>query len=54
MAESGIYNGRQASFPGRSENMEQYGWLEHSARRAGKASRQELRQILVEQGFLLE
>jgi FMN reductase (NADPH) len=54
MAESGIYNGRQTSFPGRSESMEPYGWLEHSARRTGKASRQELRQILVEQGFLLE
>jgi nitroreductase len=54
MAATGIYTGRQASFPGREGVMENYGWLEHSPRRAAKAARTDLREVLEEQGFLLK
>jgi hypothetical protein len=51
MAASGIYAGRQVPVPGKPEEMEDYGWLEHSARRASTASRTHLRQIIEKQGF---
>ncbi|MEW6093871.1 MAG: nitroreductase family protein [Chloroflexota bacterium] len=54
MAATGIYTGRQAPFPGREGEMENYGWLEHSARRAARAARTNLREVLEEQGFLLK
>ncbi len=54
MAATGIYTGRQAPFPGREGVMENYGWLEHSARRAAKAARTDLREVLEKQGFLLK
>lgn len=54
MIETGIYSGRKVS--GREQNavVSHYGWAEHSARRASLAIRTELRQILAEQGFLLQ
>ncbi len=54
MAESGIYKGRQTPYPGREEELDSYGWLEHSARRASRAARTDLRDILIEQGFALK
>jgi FMN reductase (NADPH) len=54
MAMSGIYNQRQVPAPGKSGEMEAYGWMEHSARRASQAQRTHLRQFLRQQGFELE
>lgn len=54
MAASGIYEKRQVPIPGKAEEMEQYGWLEHSARRAAQAKRTHLRAVLARQGFELE
>ncbi len=54
MAATGIYTGRQAPFPGREGEMEDYGWLEHSARRAARTARTNLRAVLEEQGFPLK
>jgi FMN reductase (NADPH) len=53
MAASGIYDQRQAPVPGRPEQVEQYGWLEHSARRVSQPARTFLRSVLEEQGFTL-
>ena len=53
MIATGIYDGRQVASPDRPEQMEDYGWLEHSARRVAQAHRVELREILREQGFEL-
>ena len=53
MAASGIYAGRQVPVPGKPGEMEAYGWLEHSARRASQAARTHLRQEIQEQGFTL-
>ena len=54
MIATGIYEGRQAPVPGKPGVMEDYGWLEHSARRVSQAWRTDLRQILERQGFLLK
>ena len=54
MAATGIYQGRQVPVPGKPDQMEDYGWLEHSARRAEQALRTELRAVLKQQGFGLE
>ena len=54
MAATGIYQGRQVPVPGRPGEMEDYGWMEHSARRAEQALRTELRAVLKRQGFGLE
>jgi FMN reductase (NADPH) len=54
MIATGIYQGRQVPIPGGSGEMENYGWLEHSARRVSQPARTELRQVLEAQGFLLE
>jgi FMN reductase (NADPH) len=54
MAATGIYNQRQVPVPGKPGEMEDYGWLEHSARRAAQALRTNLRQVIQEQGFALE
>lgn len=51
MVETGIYEGRQVPVPGREEEVEDYGWQEHSARRAAQVVRTELREVLNEQGF---
>ncbi|MFN3742240.1 MAG: NADPH-dependent oxidoreductase [Anaerolineales bacterium] len=47
MASSGIY----ARLPLAEEEREDYGWLEHSARRASQAQRTKLREVLEKQGF---
>ncbi len=54
MAATGIYNHRQVPAPGRSGQMEEYSWLEHSARRIAQPARAGLREALHEQGFMLE
>ncbi len=51
MVESGLYHGRQVPVPGKVDQLEDYGWLEHSARRVSKAERTTLRAILEKQGF---
>jgi len=53
MLETGIYRGRQVS-GGAATIPQEYGWLEHSARRASKIHRPELRQILLDAGFELK
>jgi FMN reductase (NADPH) len=54
MIETGIYQGRQVPVPGIEEEMEAYGWLEHSARRASRPVRTHLRENLHRQGFELK
>jgi len=54
MIATGIYQGRQVPVPGKSGEMEAYGWLEHSARRAAQPVRTDLRNVLKRQGFGLE
>jgi len=54
MVATGIYEGRQVPTPGRDDRMEDYGWQEHSARRASNPMRTGLRQVLCRQGFDLE
>jgi nitroreductase len=51
MIETSIYRGRQVPVPGAEAELEDYGWLEHSARRASKSVRTHLREILEQQGF---
>ena len=53
MIATGIYEGRQVPVPGKPGEMENYGWLEHSARRVSQPTRTLLRQVLSEQGFEL-
>jgi FMN reductase (NADPH) len=54
MIETGIYEDRQVPVPGALDKVEDYGWMEHSARRAAQAIRTHLRQVLADQGFRLE
>ncbi|MCU0502369.1 MAG: nitroreductase family protein [Anaerolineae bacterium] len=54
MIDTGIYEGRQVAVPGKPEQMENYGWTEHSARRVAQALRTELREVLERQGFGLK
>jgi nitroreductase len=51
MADTGIYAGRQIAFPGKEGEMKDYGWLEHSARRAARPERPGLSEIIRKQGF---
>jgi len=51
MVETGIYKGRQVPVPDQDGEAEDYGWLEHSARRASKPIRTTLRQVLEQRGF---
>jgi FMN reductase (NADPH) len=51
MVETGIYKGRQVPVPGRQDEVEDYGWQEHSARRASRPVRIHLRKVLQSQGF---
>ena len=46
MIATGSYDNRQVPVPGRPGEVEQYGWLEHSARRVSQPLRVELRQVL--------
>jgi FMN reductase (NADPH) len=54
MAATGIYGGRQVPVPGKPGEMMDYGWTEHSARRAAQALRVEMREVLERQGFRLK
>jgi FMN reductase (NADPH) len=54
MISTGIYKGRQVAVPGKPEEMEDYGWTEHSARRVSVAARTELHVALKKQGFCLK
>jgi FMN reductase (NADPH) len=54
MIAAGIYQGRQVPMPEKPETMENYGWLEHTARRVSQPTRTRLREILEQQGFLLK
>ncbi len=51
MIETGIYNGRQVDIPGSDGQMEDYGWLEHTARRTSQPKRKDLLSIVQSQGF---
>jgi len=53
MIETGIYRGRQVPTPGQVEEIEDYGWQEHTARRVSQPSRTHLRAVLARQGFAL-
>ena len=53
MAATGIYAGRQVPVPGQPDQMEDYGWTEHSARRVSQPARTHLREVLLSQGFEL-
>ena len=54
MIETGIYEGRQVPVPGQPGPVEDYGWLEHSARRVSQPTRTFLRKVLMSQGFELK
>lgn len=43
----------RSPFPGKPGVMEDYGWLEHTARRVWQVMRPELLAVLEEQGFAL-
>lgn len=51
MAETGIYGGRQVKTADGKTEIENYGWMEHSARRVSTAARQELGEVVEKQGF---
>jgi nitroreductase len=51
MIETGIYDGRQVPVPGSPDEMQDYGWVEHSARRVSQPARTDLRDVLSDQGF---
>lgn len=53
MIETGIYQGRQVAVPGQTGELEDYGWLEHSARRVSTPTRTELRRFIEQQGYEL-
>ena len=54
MIETGIYSGRQVPAPGSDEEMEEYGWMEHCARRVSGPMRPDLGQVIRDQGYALE
>jgi len=54
MIETGIYDGRQVPVPGQEDEMEEYGWLEHSARRVIAPKREHILPVLRSQGFGME
>lgn len=54
MVATGIYDGRQVPVPGRPGELEDYGWIEHSARRVSQPQRTHLRSVLEKQGFGLK
>jgi FMN reductase (NADPH) len=54
MIETGIYQVRQVPIPGQPEHVENYGWIEHSARRASTPHRMDLREVFEHQGFALK
>jgi FMN reductase (NADPH) len=54
MIATGIYQGRQVPVPGKPGEAEEYGWMEHSARRVMQPLRTEIREVLKRQGYELE
>ncbi len=52
MIDTGIYGGRQIDREDRE--VEDYGWMEHSARRVRKPSRPKLRQAIINSGFTMK
>ncbi len=54
MIDTGVYHGRRVPVPGAPEISEDYGWMEHSARRASKPIRTGLRHVIQAQGFDLD
>jgi nitroreductase len=54
MRETGVYVGRHISVPGRPDDLPDYGWLEHTARKVSRAERTGLRKVLEKQGFGFE
>jgi len=52
MIATGIYRGRQVNR--QDQDPADYGWMEHSARRSTKPSRPDLRETILETGFLLK
>lgn len=54
MIDTGVYQGRQVRIPGMQGEMEDYGWMEHSARRSSQPMRTGLRAEVLEQGFGLD
>jgi FMN reductase (NADPH) len=54
MIRTGIYEGRQVPVPGKPGEVEDYGWMEHSARRVSQPARIDLRDVLTRQGFDLK
>ena len=54
MKATGIYRGRQVATAESEGEVDDYGWLEHSARRVSKRVRVGLRQVVEEQGFGLK
>ena len=53
MIATGIYKDRQVTAAGEEEIIA-YGWTEHSTRRASKAVRTGLKEVLVQQGFRID
>jgi FMN reductase (NADPH) len=54
MAETGIYNNRQVPVDGQPDEIDDYSWTEHTARRVSQSLRPHLREIVEKQGFLLK
>jgi FMN reductase (NADPH) len=54
MAATGIYDQRQVPVLGKPGEVEEYGWLEHTARRVSQVTRAFMRDVLNEQGFTLK
>jgi FMN reductase (NADPH) len=54
MIATGIYQGRQVPVPSKLDQMEDYSWTEHSARRVSQTARTHLRLDLEKQGFVLK
>jgi len=54
MMETGIYRNRQVPIPGSDPVIQNYGWLEHTARRVSQVVRPNLRKEIEEQGFGLK
>ncbi len=52
MIDTGIYRGRQVGR--QDQDPDQYGWMEHSARRVSKPRRPDLRSTVLESGFTLK
>ncbi|HIE24559.1 MAG TPA: NADPH-dependent oxidoreductase [Anaerolineales bacterium] len=54
MIKTGIYKDRQVPVPNKKSKTENYGWMEHTARRVSQEIRSELRAVIESQGFGLK